>query len=192
MIGGVARAGPPDTLRVMDEIRSSAGRFGDSLNIDFSFRHGWCSLALSFGDAVVEVRASTLYDSFSRLVRGVDELLSGNECVSVIWGGEGRGWFVDLSIDVSDNIGLVLHVMENPRWLSPADSWTPVRGEAIFQAYVPASHFCRRYGDALQRARSEYADAVGYMEHWGWSFPVIEYLEFERVASRKGYRPSAS
>jgi hypothetical protein len=43
--------------------------------------------------------------------------------VSIIWGGEGQGCFIDLSIDVADNIGFVVHNMNNPRWLSPADSW---------------------------------------------------------------------
>jgi hypothetical protein len=174
----------------MDEFASAPVRPDVGLNIDFSFRHGWCNLIASTGEATVEVQASTLYDSFSRLTWGINQLLSGNECVSIIWGGEGRGCFIDLSIDVADNIGFVVHNMKNPRWLSPADSWMPIRGEAMFQAYSAANHFCRSYGSALRRVRIEYADATDYMEHWGWSFPVDEYLRFERHASRKGYRPS--
>jgi hypothetical protein len=162
------------------------------LDIGFSFEHGWCDLAVSAVGASVEVRASTLYDSFGRLLRGVNELLTGTECVSIIWGGEGRGCFLDLSIDVADNIGFVVHAMGNPRWLSPADSWVPIRGEAMFQAYSSAGRFCRSHGGALRRVRAEYADVADYMEHWGWSFPVDDYLKFERHASRKGYRPSAS
>lgn len=163
----------------------------DQLFLSFRFRYGWCTLTARKCSSTIEIKATTIRDAFSDLLQAVTSLICDLECVSTIWGGEGDGYFLDMTRDGSDNIGLSIHAMKHPIWLSPRDHWTPTRGEEVFNCYLSLAELVRVFGREARRAKLVYADGTGYMEHWGWSFPVTQFSTFEKRAARFGYKPVA-
>jgi hypothetical protein len=155
--------------------------------LEFSF--GWCALELTAGDKRIRVRASTLSNAFNDLLDAVVCLLRGSRSQSVIWGGEGSGWFIDASLDHAGGLGLVVHEMADDRWLRPGDAWRPIRGPVVFDAYGDFAQFAVSIAHQVRAVRARYTDPTGYMPHWGWSFPQSKFDLLQDLTSPLGYKP---
>jgi hypothetical protein len=157
--------------------------------LNLTFLNGWCDLSLEFGDEQLTIRATTLSNAFGDLVDAAIDLAQARQCVSVMWGGEGNGAFVDLALDATEYLGVVVHEMADANWFSPALRWAPARGQALFTAYVSFSEFARKLGRELRKIRVQHTDITGYMPHWGWSYPQARYEQFENLMARRGFKP---
>jgi hypothetical protein len=161
-------------------------------DMSLSFLNGWCDLAVGFGDEQITIRASTLSNAFNDLLDAVVDLAQGRQCVSVMWGGEGNGAFVDLALDATEHLGMVIHEMADSNWFSPALRWAPARGPVLFTAYVAFSDFARKIGRELRKIRVQHTDITGYMPHWGWTYPQAKFEHFENLMARRGFKPKST
>ncbi|GDY32410.1 hypothetical protein [Gandjariella thermophila] len=168
---------------------SSSSSPNPVFELSLTFLNGWCDLYLEYGDEQLTIRATTLSNAFNDLVDASIDLAQGRQCVSVMWGGEGNGAFVDLALDATEYLGVVVHEMADSNWFSPALRWAPARGHALFTAYVSFSEFARKLGRELRKIRVQHTDITGYMPHWGWSYPQARYELFESLMARRGFKP---
>lgn len=162
---------------------------GNQIDPVLDFSHGWCGLRLRSGDLDFYMRASSLSNAFGDLVDAVTNILGGSRSQSVIWGGEGRGWFIDISLDHAGGLGLAVHEMADDRWLRPAAEWRPVRGALAFDAYGDVGHFVVAFTHQVRTARVRHTDSTGYMPHWGWWFPQAKFDLLQDLAEPLGYKP---
>jgi hypothetical protein len=107
----------------------------------------------------------------------------------VIWGGEGSGRFIDLTLNREGELAVVVHLMRDARYLEPGRSWLPERGEVEGHFLFDIKAFCRDLAGELRRVQALYSDQTGYMPHWGWRFPHDLYDKVERRAIAFGYVP---
>src|SRR5207244_3462547 len=89
------------------------------IDMEFTFRHGWCTLRLISDQQDISIKATTMRDAFTDLLIAVNRLAVGSVCQSVVWGGEGRGAFIDMTLAHDFELGLVIHEMADPNWLRP-------------------------------------------------------------------------
>ncbi|WP_459215508.1 hypothetical protein [Pseudonocardia sichuanensis] len=139
------------------------------------FRYGWCTLRLASGPHEVSIKATTMHDAFADLLDAVNGMAGGRVCQSVLWGGEGRGVFLDLTLAHRVEVGLVVHEMADPNWLRPGVHWVPERGAVAFATNCAFPQLMDVLATEVGRARRRYADRADHMEHWGWDFPVAQY-----------------
>lgn len=161
----------------------------ETISLSLRFRYGWCELSIDDGERTERIAATTLHDAFADLVAAVVALARGSRCQAVMWGGEGRGWFLDLSVDAAGGIGLAVHAMRDSEWHRSAQQWRPVRGELLFEAYGDLADFAVRLAREIRRVEVTEVDATGFMTHWGWKFPRAAFEELERLTGPLGYKP---
>lgn len=158
--------------------------------LTLSFRHGWCTLTIADLDGnVASLKATTLRDAFADLLRGVLALLDGNPCQSVLWMGEGRGWFIDLYADSDDALGVAVHSMRDPDTLLLGRPWTPVRDAVEFETVTSLRRFAVALAHLTRQVELVDADSTGFIAHWGFKIPLMESAELERRTTPWGYRP---
>lgn len=126
------------------------------------------------------MKATTLRDAFTDLLVAVNRLAVDSVCQSVIWGGEGRGVFIDMTLAHDFEVGLVIHEMTDPNWLRPGVQWVPERGERLFAVNCDVAQLLRALTAEVGRVRDEYVDSEGHIEQWGWDFPGAQYDELIR------------
>lgn len=148
-----------------------------ALEPSFRFRHGWCTLHLAISGQDFAVKATTMRDAFSDLAGAMVNLTRGAVCESVIWGGEGEGAFIDLSVTHTLEGGIAVHEMTDPNWLRPGLHWTPTRGSVKFSANFFLPRFVTSFVAALEQVRLDWADERGHIAHWGWDFPYALHAE---------------
>lgn len=167
---------------------SSPRRDDGDLPVSISFEYGWCTLSLG-GDPGATLRATWFRDAFSDLLRAMNALLDGSRCQSVIWMGEGRGWFLDLFAGVPDGLGVAVHTMRDPDDLLLGRRWSPARGEVVFETFSALSGVTVALADVVRQVELAEVDATDVITSWGWRFPRAEVAELERRAALWGYRP---
>jgi hypothetical protein len=147
----------------------------DQIDLSFTFRAGWCRLALRLGGEVAVYRATSIEDDFfADLVAAVAHIASGAAVASVLWGDEPGGVFLDFARSGPDHASIAVHELGLPDWLTPADPpWTPVRGNVLAAARIPVLAFLTAFIEAFAAVRDSAPD--GRIPGWGGAFPAAAF-----------------
>jgi hypothetical protein len=119
-------------------------------------------------------------DAFTDFLVAVNNLAAGSVSESVIWGGEGRGLFIDMTLAHDFEVGLVIHEMADPNWLRPGAQWLPERARRLFGTNCAFPQLLQTLSDEVARVRDEYVDSENHMEQWGWDFPIAQHEDLIR------------
>lgn len=153
----------------------------ESCQVQFNFRYGWCRLELTVGPHSGVYAATSVVDSFGALANAVATVASGSLVASTLWGDEPGGVFIDLATSGPRHVGLVLHQLGKPGWLTPQNpAWTPVRGDVLVDARLPASVAFREFHSGFQQAQRLLSEN-GKIEGWGHQFPTAALNVIEQV-----------
>lgn len=179
-------------LARMDDNRKHrfSGRRTD-WDVGIEVDHGWCELRLTASGESVTVRAHTLIDSLGSLFASLVQLARETDSVSVRWAGEiAGGSFIDLVRDPQHHVNIAVHEFKHG---VTAETYTTIysaaRGECQFSARVPLGDFIGSFANAGRKLRVTQTDSFGYMEQWGWVFPVAAHDALEQEAARHGHKP---
>ncbi|MEV6949791.1 hypothetical protein AB0N07_49455 [Streptomyces sp. NPDC051172] len=147
----------------------------DQFEASFTFRAGWCRLALRLGEETAVYRATSIEDDFfSDLVEAVAHIASGAALASVLWGDEPGGVFLDFARSGPDHASIAVHQLGLPDWLTPADPpWMPVRGDALMAARIPALTFLATFTEAFAAVQESAPE--GRIPGWGGGFPAVAF-----------------
>lgn len=160
--------------------------------LDLEVDRGWCGLTLTDDDRTAKVWAHTLADSLTSLFDGIAQLTKGTQSVSIRWAGEvAGGTFVDLVRDPEQYVNVALHEFKYGNTAEEfATMYSAIRGECTFSARVPYSELIKSFAATARKLRVENSDRTGYIEQWGWSFPLMSHEKIEREAVKFGYKPT--
>jgi hypothetical protein len=151
---------------------SVSGSSQTAFQVAFEFRYGWCRWHLEVDRYSGVHRATSLVDAFGDLAGAVAATASGALVASALWGDEPGGVFVDLARSGPRHLGLVLHEVGRPDWLTPETSrWTPVRGPVVVDAVIPVDVAFRAFHAAFESTRQA-VSAEGRISGWGHPFPT--------------------
>lgn len=144
--------------------------------VKFEFRYGWCTLTISVPGVEISIKATGMLDFFADLVLCFENLLAGVRSQSCIWGGEGRGWFIDMTSNWNGEFALVVHEMADGDYLRPGTKWLPIRGRVISSLLADLDGLGIALVSALEEVKLHYSDEQGHMPDWGWEFPRLPYV----------------
>ncbi|MFE8949861.1 hypothetical protein [Streptomyces sp. NPDC007856] len=159
--------------------------FTGQLEVSFTFRAGWCRLALRVGAEAAAYRATSIEDDFfTDLVEAVARIASGAIVASVLWGDEPGGVFLDIARSGPDHASIVVHQLGLPDWLTPADPpWAPVRGDALVMARLPMVTFLTAFAEAFSAVQQSAPE--GRIPGWGGEFPAAAFANLRRELGKR-------
>lgn len=143
----------------------------DTLELAVSFKYGWCRLDLRTERASWWQRATCISDAFTHLVGAMADLASGTACVSVLWGQEPGGVFLDVCETTEGELAVVLARLRHDGWLAP-DDWWPERGETVFTARVARTQLLSSAEAAFRPSTGAPGSAIA---GWPHPFPIDAY-----------------
>jgi hypothetical protein len=153
----------------------------EACRVRFDFRYGWCRMELTVGPHSGVYAATSIADSFGALADAVAAVAAGSLVASTLWGDEPGGVFVDLATSGPRHIGLVLHQLGEPGWLTPQNPpWTPVRGDVLLDARLPAGVAFREFHTGFRQVE-DHVSENGKIEGWGHPFPTAALTVMEQV-----------
>ncbi len=153
----------------------------EACHVRFNFRYGWCRMELNVGPHSRIYAATSIVDSFGALAGAVAAVASGSLVASSLWGDEPGGVFVDLATSGPQHVALVLHRLGEPGWLTPQNPpWTPVRGDLLLKARLPARVAFREFHTGFQEVEDQVSEN-GKIKGWGHPFPTEALTVIEQV-----------
>lgn len=132
------------------------------------------------------ISATTLHDALRDLVVALRHFAEGTTDVSLRWGGEPGGVFLQFShvYRASEDLcGMAIQEFVDEDWITN-NNWLPVRGATIFTDMVPSRAVLDAFLVALRSVKQQPADESGEIVHWGWRFPHEEFSALEDVVRR--------
>jgi hypothetical protein len=154
-----------------------------ALAVSLVAEYGWCRLDLAGHRRRIGVPATTLHDAVRDLVIALGSFAAGITEVSVRWGSEPGGVFLQFSRiyhSETDSCGIVLQEFADEDWISSAN-WLPVRGAMIFSIIVPVRGMLDAFISALATLAEQPKDESGKIRHWGWPFPEEEFVALRQL-----------
>lgn len=138
-----------------------------------SFSGGTCSLTLSDETTSFTVNGSLLVDCFSALARCLHDLMTERQSVSVVWGGEPGGYFVDFAAVQWNIVGIAVSKFADPIWYGSEDGWIPQRGALVWSTVGSRA---RLIGALTASIKTHVGPSI---EGWPFMYPteVMEQVE---------------